>query len=129
VAPQIDSIAVLPGTGRARLAAGPAYPAEGVQFEAVAYSGDVALGPVPAKFQLEEESTRHDDDDLRWVGGIGPNGVYIPIGDYAPLPSRKYHGEASGWVKVVARYESGGKPLQADAKLAVTMPDFIPRIR
>lgn len=129
VAPQIDSIAVVPGTGRARLAAGPNYPAEGVQFEAVAYSGGVALGPVPAKFQLDEESTRHDDDDLRWVGGIGANGVYIPIGEYAPVPSRKYHSEASGWVKVVASYDNAGKALQAEAKLAVTMPDFIPRIR
>lgn len=129
VAPQVDSIAVLPGTGRARLAGGPAYPAEGVQFEAVAYAGQTALGPVPATFHLEEESTRPDDDDLKWVGDVGPNGTYIPLGDYRPLASRKYHGEASGWVKVVAKYESAGKPLQADAKLAVTMPDFIPRIR
>ncbi|MEW6488373.1 MAG: hypothetical protein AB1578_10755 [Thermodesulfobacteriota bacterium] len=129
-APKVDRIAVVPGTGRARLAAGPHYPAEGVQFEAMAYAeGDVALGPVPAAFRVEEESTRHDDDDLQWVGGIGPNGSYVPIGDYAPVPSRRYSGEASGWVKVVARYEGGGTPLEAEAHLAVTMPDFIPRIR
>ncbi len=132
-APKVDAIAVQPGTGRARLAAGSGYPGEGVQFEAVALaktaSGEVPLGPVAAAFRLEEESTREHDDDLQWVGGIGANGSYIPIGDYAPVSSRKYHGEASGWVKVVARYDAGGAPLEADAKLAVTMPDFIPRIR
>jgi hypothetical protein len=138
VAPKIDYIAVSPGTGRARLSGGPNYPAEGVQFEALAYSrgadaksrkDDVLLGPVPATFTLAEEKTREDDDDLRWVGGIGPNGTYIPIGDYTPVASRKYSGEASGWVKVRAAYAQGRTTHRAEAKLAVTMPDFIPRIR
>ncbi|MBI5443490.1 MAG: quinohemoprotein amine dehydrogenase subunit alpha [Deltaproteobacteria bacterium] len=138
LAPRIDYIAVSPGTGRARLSGGPNYPAEGVQFEAIAYSrgakakdpkDDVALGPVPASFRLAEEKTRPGDDDLQWVGGIGPNGTYIPIGDYSPLASRKYHSEASGWVKVLARYAQGRQTYQAEGKLAVCVPDFIPRIR
>lgn len=133
LAPKIDLIAVSPSTGRARLSGGPNYPAEGVQFEAIAYAkgskGDVALGPVPATFALAEEKTREDDDDLRWVGGISPNGTYIPIGDYAPVATRKYKAEASGWVKAVATYEHGGRAFKADGKLAVCVPDFIPRIR
>lgn len=130
LAAKIDRIAVTPATGRARLDGGPNYPAEGVQFEAVAYgAGDLALGPVPARFRLEEESTREGDDDLAWVGAIAAGGTFLPTGDYAPVPAREYQGEASGWVKVVAEYEHGGQTHRGEAKLAVTMPDFIQRIQ
>ena len=137
LAPQIDFIAITPETGRARLSAGAHYPAEGVQFEAIAYAkngsgkkaANVALGPVPATFHLAEEKTRPDDDDLRWIGGIGPSGVYLPTGDYGPNPSRNYSAENSGLVKVVAVHKRGARTFQAQAQLAVTMPDFIQRIR
>jgi len=130
VAAAIDHIAVTPATGRARLDGGPAYPAEGVQFDAVAYGpGDLLLGPVPARFHLAEEVTREGDDDLAWVGAIAANGTFLPTGDYSPGPAREYQGEASGWVKVVAEYGHGGKSFTGEAKLAVTMPDFIQRIR
>jgi quinohemoprotein amine dehydrogenase len=137
LAPQIDFIAITPEMGRARLSGGTYYPAEGVQFEAIAYaktgSGKkatkVALGPVPATFRLAEQKTRPDDDDLQWVGGIKPNGAYLPLGDYRPNPLRNYSTENSGLVKVVARYKRGTHTFQAQAQLAVTMPDFIQRIR
>lgn len=133
LAPRIDYIAVTPQMGRARLSAGEHYPAEGVQFEAIAYAKggakSVPLGPVPAKFRLAEEKTRPDDDDLKWLGAIQPNGTYLPIGDYAPNPMRNYSGENSGLVKVVAQYRRGAKSYRAEARLAVTMPDFIARIR
>jgi quinohemoprotein amine dehydrogenase len=138
VAPKVDYIAVTPGTGRARLAAGAAYPAEGVQFEAIAYakgpnpkdkSTDIALGPVPASFHLAEEKTRPNDDDLRWAGMIAANGSYVPAGDYGPIATRTAHVEAVAWVKVVASYKHGGKTFEGDAKLAVCDPDFIQRIR
>ena len=133
LAPQIDHIAITPELGRARLSAGQHYPAEGVQFEAIAYakgsSGGVALGPVPASFRLAEEKTRPDDDDLVWLGRILPNGTYLPLGDYGPNPMRNYSGENSGLVKVVASYKRGARTYRAEAKLAVTMPDFIARIR
>ncbi len=135
--PQIDFIAIVPEIGRARLSAGVHYPAEGVQFEAIAYAksgsgkkaAKVALGPVPATFRLAEDKTRPDDDDLRWVGGITSNGTFLPMGDYGPNPLRNYSAENSGLVKVVARYTSGTRALQAQAQLAVTMPDLIQRIR
>lgn len=150
VAPAIDHIAIEPQMGRARLAGGPAYPAEGVQFEAIAYArrspgaqgaqgapaslkeephADVALGPVPASFVLAEEKTRDGDDDVRWVSRIGANGSYVPKGTYSPLPGRTYSTEASGLVKVVATYRRGGKAHRAEAQLAVTVPDLIQRIR
>jgi quinohemoprotein amine dehydrogenase len=137
LAPQIDHIAITPAMGRARLSGGTHYPAEGVQFEAIAYaktgSGksatNVALGPVPATFRLAEEKTRSDDDDLRWLGAIKPNGTYVPMGDYGPNPARNYSGENSGLVKVIAQYKRGTQTFKADAELAVTMPDYIQRIR
>jgi quinohemoprotein amine dehydrogenase len=137
LAPRIDRIAVTPAIGRARLSGGRNYPAEGVQFEAIAYTRhgngrsakDVALGPVPARFTLAEDKSRDDDDDLRWLGVIHPNGNYVPAGDYGPNPGRRFQGENSGLVKVLAEYRRGTRTYRAQAKLAVTMPDFIPRIR
>jgi len=137
LAPQIDYIAITPEMGRARLSGGTYYPAEGVQFEAIAYAksgsgkkaANVALGPVPATFRLAEEKTRPDDDDLRWLGGIKANGTYLPMGDYGPNPLRNYSAENSGLVKVIAVYKRGTQTFQAQAQLAVTMPDFIQRIR
>ncbi|GAB4265689.1 MAG: hypothetical protein Kow0092_18180 [Deferrisomatales bacterium] len=136
--PSVDGITVTPHHGRARLSGGAYYPAEGVQFEAVAYYGgadradpsdDVVLGPVPATFRLEEAETRPGDDDLRWVGGIDADGTYIPVGDYKPIAAREYSGEGSGWVKVVAEYRRGASAYRGEAFLAVTVPDFIQRIR
>ena len=137
LAPQIDFIAITPEMGRARLSGGTHYPAEGVQFEAIAYaktgSGkkatNLALGPVPATFRLAEEQTRPDDDDLLWLGGIKPNGSYLPMGEYGANPLRNYSAENSGLVKVIARYPRGAKTYTAEAWLAVTVPDYIQRIR
>lgn len=137
LAPRIDHIEITPQTGRARLSAGRNYPAEGVQFEAIAYArsgsgskaANVALGPVAASFRLAEEKTRPDDDDLKWLGDILPNGTYIPLGDYGPNPMRNYSGENSGLVKVLARYRRGTQTYRAQARLAVTMPDLVARLR
>jgi quinohemoprotein amine dehydrogenase len=157
VAPRIDYIAVTPATGRARLAGGRLVPAEGVQFQAIAYArkakadeqrpalatagsavpaafepdpaADLALGPVPATFRLAEEKTRPGDDDLKYVGAISANGTYLPRGHYGPLPSRASSLEGSGLVKVLASYQRGAKTYRAEGQLAVTVPDFVQRIR
>jgi len=147
LAPSIDYIAVTPAMGRARLAGGRLQPAEGVQFQAVAYArrakadgqpptaqapdpaSDVALGPVPATFRLAEEKTREGDDDLKYVGAIAGNGSYVPRGDYRPLPSRASMLEGSGLVKVLATYRRGTRTYEAQARLAVTVPDFVQRVR
>jgi len=137
LAPRIDHIAITPSTGRARMSGGTHYPAEGVQFEAIAYaksgsgkgSAPVALGPVPAVFRLAELKTRPGDDDLTWLGTISPNGTYLPTVDYAPNPKRTYKGENSGLVKVLARYTRGGTAYDAAAELVVTVPDYIARLR
>lgn len=136
LAPRIDHIAITPEMGRARLSSGVNYPAEGVQFEAIAYArgvgakaAGVPLGPVAATFRLAEEKTRPDDDDLKWVGGIRPDGAYLPMGDYGANPLRNYSAENNGLVKVLARYRRGAQTFDAQALLAVTLPDFIARLR
>ena len=137
LAPGIDRIAIVPEVGRARMSGGVHYPAEGVQFEAIAYArsgsgrkaADVALGPVPATFRLAELKTRPSDDDTTWLGTIRPNGAYLPMVDYAPNPNRTYSGENSGLVKVLARYRRGDRIYDAQAELVVTVPDYIARIR
>ncbi len=120
----------------ATVSGGTYYPAEGVQYEAIAYAKGaggkgpgVALGPVPATFRLAEQKTRPGDDDLTWLGTILPNGSYLPTVDYAPNPKRTYKGENSGLVKVLARYVRGGRTHDAQAELVVTVPDYIARIR
>jgi quinohemoprotein amine dehydrogenase len=136
LAPAIDHIAVVPPLGRARMSGGAHYPAEGVQYEAVAYAKPagrgakpVALGPVPATFRLAEQKTRPGDDDMTWLGTIAANGSYVPMVDYAPNPRRTYTGENSGLVKVLARYRHGGRTYDAQGELVVTVPDYIARLR
>ncbi|WP_169513257.1 hypothetical protein [Geopsychrobacter electrodiphilus] len=135
---QIDYIAITPELGRARVSGGPHFPSEGVQFEAIAYSkgtnaddpaDDVALGPVAASFTLKELVTRPGDDDLRWLGDIGAAGTYIPSSDYGPIPERAFHAEGTGLVKVMAEYKKDKRSYSAEARLVVTEPDFIPRIK
>jgi hypothetical protein len=135
LAPRIDSIVITPSIGRARLAGSRHHPPEGVQFEAIAYAkapaakAAVALGPVPATFRLAEHRTRPGDDDLRWLGEIKPNGTYVPTGGYGPNEARRFRLEDSGLVNVLAEYRRGQRTYRAQAKLAVTMPDYIARIR
>lgn len=129
LATRIDQINITPELGRARIYGGKNFPAEGVQFEALAFAGDVVLGPVPAKFKLSAQNKRPNDDDLFWVGNITGNGKYIPIGSYAPIVSREFHAEGSGFVNVEAEYKRGERSFLAKARLAVTLPDFVPRIK
>lgn len=133
LAPRIDHIAITPESGRARVGVNDDHPAEGVQFEAIAYAREgkrkVALGAVPASFQLAEEKTRPDDDDMRWLGRIQESGSYVPMVDFGPNPARGFRGENSGYVKVLAQYRHGKETYKAQAHLAVTLPDLIRRLR
>ncbi len=138
LAPRIDYLSLSPEMGRARVNGGINYPAEGVQFQAFAYSGgedadnpldDYLLGPVAADFSLAEEKTRPGDDDLVYVGAIETDGTYLPSGDYNPIPAREYGGEGTGMVKVIAEYTRGEIAYTAEGRLVVTVPDYIQRLR
>ncbi len=138
LAPRIDYLSVSPATGRARVDGGINYPAEGVQFQAFAYSrgadagnplDDFLLGPVAADFSLAEEKTRPGDDDLVHLGAIQPDGTYLPSSNYNPIPSREYGGEGTGMVKVIAEYTRGTISYTAEGRLVVTVPDYIQRLK
>lgn len=138
LAPGMDYLSISPATGRARVNSGVNYPAEGLQFQAFAYSrgadtddplDDYLLGPVDAVFSLAEEETRPGDDDLAYLGAIEADGTYLPTGDYNPIPARDYGGEGTGMVKVIAKYTRGVNSYSAEGRLVVTVPDFIQRIK
>ena len=138
LAPQIDYLSVSPAMGRARVNGGVNYPAEGVQFQALAYSkganaddpaDDYLLGPVAADFSLAEEVSRPGDDDLVYVGAIETDGTYIPSRDYNPIPGREHGSEGTGMVKVIANYKRGEHSYTAEGRLVLTVPDFIQRIK
>ena len=138
LAKQIDFITITPEMGRARLAGGKAFPAEGVQFDAIAFarkgkstkSNDaVRLGPVPASFKLAAEVKRPNDDDLQWMGMISPGGKYLPFGDIGAIATRTQHVEATGLARVEATYKRGERKHAAKAKLVVTLTDFVQRIK
>jgi hypothetical protein len=120
--------------GRARLAGGKPFPSEGVQFNAIAFANGgtadaVRLGPVPAAFKLTAEVKRPDDDDLQWMGMIQPSGKYLPFGDIGSIATRSQHVEATGLAKVEATYKRGDRQYTAKARMVVTLPDMIPRIK
>lgn len=138
LAKQIDFIGITPEMGRARLAAGKAFPAEGVQFDAIAYARKgkskkpqdaVRLGPVPATFKLTALVKRPNDDDLQWMGMISPAGKYLPFGNIGAIETRSQHVEATGLASVEATYKRGSSKYLAKAKMVVTLPDMIPRIK
>ncbi len=134
----IDFISITPDIGRARLAGSKPFPAEGVQFDAIAYAKKgksakpqdaVRLGPVPATFKLTAEVKRPNDDDLQWMGMISPSGKYLPFGDIGSIKTRSQHVEATGLAKVEAAYKRGARQYMANARMVVTLPDLIPRIK
>jgi quinohemoprotein amine dehydrogenase len=138
LASSIDYLSVSPAMGRARVNGGINYPAEGVQFQAFAWSSgadannpsdDFLLGPVAADFSLAEEETRPGDDDLVHLGAIKADGTYLPSGDYNPIPSREWGGEGTGMVKVIAQYTRGAISYTAEGRLVVTVPDYIQRLK
>lgn len=138
LAPRINYLSVIPATGRARVDGGINYPAEGVQFQAIAYSSgadagnssdDFLLGAVAADFSLAEEKTRPDDDDLLYLGPIQPDGTYLPSSDYSSIPDRNYGAEGTGMVRVIAEYTRGENLYTAEGRLVVTVPDYIQRLK
>ncbi len=136
---QTDAIRIFPPLGRARVSCGAAYPPQGVQFVArgVDYGpdgkpdteDDIFLEPVNAKWWLEEESTREDDDDLKYLKAPIANGLYTPVTTYGPIAERHQEREGVGLIAVGASFKDGDRELQSRALLAVTVPDFIPQIK
>jgi quinohemoprotein amine dehydrogenase len=136
---EIDGIKIYPALGRARVSCGAAYPPQGVQFVARAVNfgkdrkpgteDDLILEPVDAKWWLEEEVTRENDEDLKYLDTSIMNGLYTPVTTYAPIEQRFQRREGVGLIAVGASFEEGGKELKGRSRLAVTEPDFVPHIK
>jgi quinohemoprotein amine dehydrogenase len=134
---KIDGIKVVPRAGMARLG-GAAMPARPEQFEARGTSNgpdgkpgtddDLDLGPVDARWSLEEYTATFKDDDIQFVGELSQGGLFTPNID-GPNPKRSGNRNNIGDVWVVASYTPAGdasaKPLRARAHLLVTVPIYM----
>ena len=132
----VDRIAVTPVAGLSRVG-GIVFPKQVQQFDAVAYDNgadkkpntedDLELGPVPATWSMDEYGATFDDDDVKYVGDISPQGLFTPGVD-GPNAKRRQDRNNIGDVWVVATYQPPGatrRPLTARAVLIVTVPLYV----
>jgi quinohemoprotein amine dehydrogenase len=130
----MDTLRVTPQAGMARVG-GIVFPKQLQQFEATAYHNgpdgkpntpdDVNLGPVPARWSMEEYAATFADDDIQFVGELNSGGLFIPAVD-GVNPKRSGNRNNIGDVWVIATYTpEGGKPLRGRAHLLVTVPLYM----
>lgn len=104
------------------------------QFEAIGYANgkdgvkgtkdDVPLGRVaPIKWNLEENVTRVNDDDVQFVGKVDESGLFIPAED-GPNAKRERldHNVGDVWVEAWYTPEGAKRPIGARAPVLV-MPE------
>ena len=136
---KIAYIKVLPDASMARLG-GTIAAKQFAQFEAIAYAAgpdgkaqtadDVPLGPVSARWGLEEFVSTPDDDDVQFVGSLNDSGLFTPNIE-GPNPARKkqsnnYPTNNWGDVWVRATYDTpSGAKMTARSYLVVTIPVYI----
>jgi quinohemoprotein amine dehydrogenase len=135
---KIAYVKVLPDANMARLG-GITTSKQFAQFEAIAYAAgpdgkpqtndDIPLGPVTARWGIEEFVATPDDDDVKFVGTINDSGMFTPNVE-GPNPARKkqsnnYPTNNWGDVWVTASYDAAGKALKARSYLVVTIPTYV----
>jgi quinohemoprotein amine dehydrogenase len=135
---KIAYIEVSPDASMARLGGGIAAK-QYTQLEAIAYAAgpdgkkntddDVALGPVNARWALEEFYSTPDDDDAKFVGSVNDSGLFTPAGE-GPNPARKKQANnfpTNNWgdVWVEAAVDTDGATLKSKSYLVVTIPQYI----
>jgi quinohemoprotein amine dehydrogenase len=135
---KIAYIEVTPDASMARLGGGIAAK-QYTQLEAIAYSAgpdgkkntedDVALGPVNARWALEEFYSTPDDDDAKFVGSVNDSGLFTPAGE-GPNPARKKQANnfpTNNWgdVWIEATFDTDGVTLKSKSYLVVTVPQYI----
>jgi len=87
---------------------------------------DLNLGVVAPNWSLEEYAATYGDEDLKYVGSLGQNGVFTPAVD-GPNPDRVGNRNNIGDVWVVATYTPAGADtsLKARGHLVVTVPVYM----
>jgi quinohemoprotein amine dehydrogenase len=135
---KVDYIKILPDKGVSRLGGASQRPKGYQQFEVMAYNAgvdkkpstadDIEIGPIKARWSVEEFPERFDDDDIKFVGSLDANGLFTPAPD-GPNPERKQSTNNFGNIWVVATAENEkdryGNPLVGKAYLVVVPPLFI----
>ena len=140
----IDYVKVSPETALSRLGAG-RHPKGYLQFEAIGYlngadgkpntADDVAIGPVRAKWTLQEFYATYGDDDIQYVGSLNAEtGLFTPSSD-GPNPARRFSRNNYGdvWVEAEVNYDlppakapgDPAKPLRARSYMIVTVPLYL----
>jgi quinohemoprotein amine dehydrogenase len=135
---KIAYIEVSPDASLARLG-GTIAAKQYTQLEAIAYAAgpdgkkntddDVPLGPVNARWALQEFYSTPDDDDVNYVGKVNDSGLFTPAGE-GPNPERKKQANNFGtnnWgdVWVEATYDYEGVTLKSKSYLVVTVPQYV----
>lgn len=131
---KVDYIRTATDSQLARLG-GNTHPKGYVQFEAIGYhrgpdnkprtADDIALGPVPVRWSVEEFYARQNDDDKDYVGTLNDRGLFTPASE-GPNPKRRFSTDNFGDVWVVATFANpGGEPLVAKGYLVVTVPMYV----
>jgi quinohemoprotein amine dehydrogenase len=132
----IDYLKVSPQTPLSHLGSEPH--AKGYsQFDAIAYANgpdgkegtadDIELGPVNAKWTLEEFVATIGDDDVDFVGNLDPaSGLFTPALD-GPNPKRKFSRNNYGDVWVVATFKPAGSDHSVTGRsyLIVAVPQYM----
>jgi quinohemoprotein amine dehydrogenase len=132
----IDYLKVSPQTPLSHLGGEPH--AKGYcQFDAIAYANgpdgkpgtadDIELGPVNAKWKLEEFVATIGDDDVDFVGNLDPTtGLFTPALD-GPNPKRKFSRNNYGDVWVVATFKPAGSDQAVTGRsyLIVAIPQYM----
>lgn len=118
---------------------GTTHPKGFYQFEAIAWNrgldnkpntaDDVPLGPVKAKWSLEEFYSHYGDDDKEFIGSLSAEGLFTPSLE-GPNSKRKFSADNYGDVWVVATYTppgagSGVEALSARTYLVVAVPQYV----
>jgi quinohemoprotein amine dehydrogenase len=136
---KISYIKVTPDANMARLG-GVIAAKQYAQFEAIAYAAgadgiaqtadDIPVGPVPARWSMEEFVSTPGDDDVKFVGSINDTGLFTPNVE-GPNPERQKSANnfpTNNWgdVWVAASYDyPGGTPMKARSYLVVTIPVYV----
>ena len=132
---KIDYIKVANDASLARLGGG-AHDKGYVQFEAIAFNrgvdgvpntaDDVSLGPVTAKWSMEEFISHYGDNDKEFIGSIDAGGLFTPAME-GPNPQRRFTTNNAGDVWVIATYQGKGALQEITAKsyLVVTVPIYM----
>ncbi len=133
---KVDYLRVTPETALAHLG-GIKFDKGYEQFDVVGYANgpdgkprtddDVALGPVPVTWSMEEFHTVTYDDDTNFVGDLSATALFTPSVE-GPNPKRRFGRNNYGEVWIVATAKDDkdkfGKPLVGKAYLVVTVPTY-----